>query len=70
MRTVVKAVKTLPLRRTLTTLTGLGAELLDKNNEGSTGQRKSKKPEIPNHYPELKPRNGELEKRSPECEQR
>jgi hypothetical protein len=37
---------------------------------GSREQRKMMKPEIPNHYPELKPRNGELEKRSIECEQR
>ena len=70
MRTVVNAVKTLPLRRTLTTLTGQNYSIRTTKAEGSRGQRKSKKPEIPNHYPELKPRNGELEKRSLECEQR
>jgi hypothetical protein len=44
---------------TLTTLAGQNYS----NEQRSREQRKSKKPEIPSHYPELITENGELEEK-------
>jgi hypothetical protein len=67
MRTVVKAVINHPPTKNADDTDG--AELLDKNNEVE-GRGSSKKPEIPSHYPELKPMLVSWKKRSLECEQR